>query len=129
MIMLQIISSLRYGNIIIITLLIMLYGISFKKILKSLLWIYSLKLVPEYLKTFSSSFVREECIYIRIINKISLHKSWLIYYLKKFNINKAKKNLIKPIKSNLIVPLSLIYSLIYLYMAWSTRLHKTLYLN
>jgi hypothetical protein len=114
---LQTTSSLRYSNIIMITLLIVLYGISFKKILKSLLWIYSLKPVLEHLRTFSSSFIREECIYIRIINKISLYKSWLIYYLKKLNINRAKKNLIKPIKSNLIVPLSLIYSLMYLYAA------------
>src|ERR1700679_1176375 len=115
--MLQTISSLRYGNIIMTTLLIVLYRISFKKILKSLLWIYSLKLVLEYLRTFSSSFIREECIYIRIINKISLYKSWLIYYLKKLNINRAKKNLIKPIKSNLMVSLSLIYLLMYLYAA------------
>jgi hypothetical protein len=115
--MLQTTSSLRYGNIIMITLLIVLYGISFKKILKSLLWIYSLKPAPEYSRTFSSSFVREECIYIRIINKISLYKSWLIYYLKKLNINRAKKNLIKPIKSNLMVLLSLMYLLIYLYAA------------
>jgi hypothetical protein len=114
---LQTTSSLRYSNIIMITLLIVLYGISFKKILKSLLWIYSLKPVLEHLRTFSSSFIREECIYIRIINKISLYKSWLIYYLKKLNINRAKKNLIKPIKSNLMVLLSLIYSLIYLYAA------------
>ena len=35
--MLQTIFSLRYGNIIIITLLTVLYGISFKKNLKSLL--------------------------------------------------------------------------------------------
>jgi len=100
-----------------ITLLIVLYGISFKKTLKSLLQIYSLKLALELLRTFFSFFIREECTYVRIINVLSLYKFWLIYYLKKLNINGAKKNLMKPIKSNLIAPLSLIYSLTYLYAA------------
>src|SRR6266702_8452981 len=117
MTILQTIFSSRYRNIIIITLLIVLYGISFKKTLKSLLWTYSLKLVLKPLKTFSSFFIREEYIYIRTTNILSLYKFWLIYYLKKLNTNGAKKNLIKPIKSNLIAPLSLIYSLIYLYTA------------
>src|SRR6266576_209744 len=114
---LQTIFSLRYRNIIITTLLIVLYGISFKKTLKSLLWIHSLKLALKLLRTFSSFFVKEECMYIRTTNALSLHKFWLIYYLKKLNINGAKKNLIKPIKSNLMAPLSLIYLLIYLYAA------------
>ena len=115
--MLQTIFSSKYRNKIITTLLTILYGISFKKTLRSLLQIYSFKLVLKHLKTFSSSFVREECIYTKIINILSLHKFWLIYYLKKLNINRAKKNLIKPIKSNLIALLSLIYLLIYLYAA------------
>ena len=115
--MLQTIFSLRYGNIIIITLLIVLYRISFKKTLKSLLRIYSLKLVLKPLRTFSSFFIREEYIYIRIINILNLYKFCLIYYLKKFNINKAKKNIIKPIKSKLIALLIPIYLLIYLYTA------------
>ena len=59
----------------------------------------------------------EECIYIKITNILSLYKFWWMYYLKKFNINGAKKNLMKPIKSNLIVLLSLIYLLMYLYAA------------
>ena len=115
--MLQTIFSLKYGNITIITLLIVLYGISFKKTLKSLLWTYSLKLVLKPLRTFSSSFAREECTYIRTINVLNLHKFWLIYYSKKLNINGAKKNLMKPIKSNLMAPSSLIYLLMCLYMA------------
>ena len=48
---------------------------------------------------------------------LNLYKFWLIYYLKKLNINKTKKNLLKLTKSNLITPLSLIYLLIYLYAA------------
>jgi len=72
--MLQTIFSLRYGNIIIITLLIVLYRITFKKTLKSLLWIYSLKLALKPLRTFSSFFIREECIYIGTTNVLSLHK-------------------------------------------------------
>ena len=100
-----------------ITLLIVLCGISFKKTLKSLLQIHSLKLALKLLRTFSSFFTKEEYIYARMINVIGLYKFWLIYYLKKLNINRAKKNLIKPIKSNLMAPLSLIYSLIYLYAA------------
>ena len=115
--MLQTIFSLRYGNIIITTLLTVLYKISFKKTLKSLLQIHSFKPVLELLKTFSSFFAREECIYIRTINILNLHKFWLIYYLKKLNINRAKKNLIKPTKSNLIALLSLIYLLTYSYTA------------
>ena len=100
-----------------ITLLIVLCGISFKKTLKSLLRIYSLKLALKLLRTFSFFFAREGYIYTRIINVISLHKFWLTYYLKKLNINGVKKNLMKPIKSNLITPLSLMYLLIYLYAA------------
>ena len=115
--MLQTIFSSRYGNITMTTLLTVLYRISFKKTLKSLLQIYSLKLILEPLKTFSSSFIREECIYTKIINILSLYEFWLIYYLKKLNINRAKKNLIKPTKSNLIALLSLIYLLMYLYAA------------
>src|SRR6266568_3313653 len=114
---LQTIFSLKYRNIIIITLLIILYRISFKKTLKSLLQIYSLKLVLKLLRTFSSFFAKEGYIYIKTTNIISLHKFWLIYYLKKLNINKAKKNLMKPIKSNLITPSSPTYLLIYLYAA------------
>ena len=114
---LQTIFSLRYGNIIMTTLLTILYGISFKKTLKSLLWIYFFKLTLKPLKAFSFFFVMEECMYIRMTNILSLHKFWRIYYLKKLNINKAKKNLMKPIKSNLMVPLSLIYLLMYLYAA------------
>src|SRR6266567_1683511 len=117
MIILQIIFNLKYRNITIITLLIILYRISFKKTLKSLLQIYSFKPVLKLLKTFSSFFIKEGYIYTRIINIISLYKFWLIYYSKKLNINRAKKNLIKPTKSNLIAPLSLIYLLIYLYTA------------
>src|SRR6266436_3780337 len=115
--MLQTIFSLRYRNIVIITLLIVLYKITFKKTLKSLLRIYSLKLVLKPLRIFSSFFVREECIYIETTNILSLYKFWLIYYLKKLNTNRAKKNLIKPIKNNLIIFLSLIYLLIYIYAA------------
>ena len=100
-----------------IILLIVLYRISFKKTLKSLLWIYSLKLALKLSRTFSSFFIREGCMYIRTINVISLYKFWLMYYLKKLNINRAKKNLMKPTKSNLMAPLSPIYSLIYLYAA------------
>src|SRR6266576_4645687 len=111
---LQTIFSLKYRNITIITLLIVLYRISFKKTLKSLLQIHSLKLVLKLSRTFSSFFTREGCIYARIINIISLYRFWLIYYLKKLNINRAKKNLIKPIKSNLMAPFSLIYLLMYL---------------
>ena len=55
--------------------------------------------------------------YIRTINILSLYKFWPIYYLKKLNINRVKNNLLKPIKSNLIAFLSLIYLLIYLYVA------------
>ena len=99
------------------TLLTVLYRISFKKTLKSLLWIYSLKLVLKPSRILSSFFIREECIYVKMINILNLYKFWLIYYLKKLNINKAKKNLIKPIKSNLMALLSLIYLLIYLYAA------------
>ena len=116
MMMLQTIFSSKYGNTIIITPLIVLYGISFKKTLRSLLQIYSLKLALKLLRTFSS-FTKEGYIYVRTTNVISLYKFWLIYYSKKLNINRAKKNLIKPIKSNLIAPLSLIYSLMYLYTA------------
>ena len=115
--MLQTIFSLRYGNIIMTTLLTVLYGISFKKTSKSLLRIHSLKLALEPLRTFSSFFAREECTYVRMINVLSLHKFWLIYYLKKLNTNGAKKNLIKPIKSNLMAPLSPTYLLTYLYAA------------
>jgi len=100
-----------------IILLIVLCGIFFKKTLKSLLWIYSLKLALKLSRTFSSFSTREGYMYIRIINVISLYKFWLIYYLKKLNINRGKKNLMKPIKSNLIAPLSPIYLLIYLYAA------------
>ena len=71
---LQTIFSLRYRNIIIITLLIVLYRISFKKTLKSLLWIYSLKLAPELLRTFFSFFTKKGYIYTRTTNIISLHK-------------------------------------------------------
>ena len=95
----------------------MLYGITFKKTLKSLLRIYSLKLALKPLRTFSSFFIREEYIYIGTTNVLSLYKFWPIYYLKKLNTNRAKKNLIKPIKSNLMAPLSLIYLLIYIYAA------------
>ena len=75
MMILQTIFSSRYGNTIMTTLLIVLYGISFKKTLRNLLWIYSLKLVLELLRTFSSSFIREEYIYIKITNILNLYKS------------------------------------------------------
>jgi len=59
---------------IVTTLLTVLYKISFKKILKTLLWIYSLKSALEPSRNFFSFFVREECIYAKTINIISLYK-------------------------------------------------------